>query len=70
MIYARVGITYTPEEFVRGRETVTMVFAKPVRFTIENQECVLFPVGVHPVPRELADHWYLKAHGAKVREGS
>lgn len=58
------GKTYSPEDFAQGRETVLMEFDKPVRFTIAYQDCVLFPAGVHPVPREWSDHWYLKAHGA------
>jgi hypothetical protein len=53
----------TPEAFAKGHDTVTMVFEKPVLLTIKHGMKVAYPKGVHEVPREHSDHWYLRAHG-------
>lgn len=54
----------SPEEFAKGHNTVTMVFEKPVLFTPSHGVRVSFTKGVHEVPKEYKDHWYLVAHGA------
>jgi hypothetical protein len=60
------GHTIGPEEAAVGHETVTMIFDKPVRLTLEHGPAIAFPAGVHQVPLHLADHWYLKVNGARV----
>jgi hypothetical protein len=55
----------TPEEAAKGHNTVTMVFDVPVLLTLGTNQKVHYPKGVHEVPVEHADHWYLKAHGAR-----
>ncbi len=56
----------TPAAFAAGKDTVTMRFEKSVLFHPENFVRVYFPVGEHPVPREHADHWFLRATGAVI----
>lgn len=55
----------TPEEAAKGEDTVTMVFDNPVMLTVSVNHKIHYTKGVHEVPRHLADHWYLKAHGVK-----
>lgn len=55
----------TPEQFAKGRRTATMIFDKPVTLTIQHGEKVHYPAGVHEVPVEHKDHWYLKAHNVR-----
>ena len=58
----------TPAEAAKGYDTVTMEFENPVTLTIGNWEGkVHYPKGAHEVPREWKDHWFLKAHGAKLK---
>lgn len=56
----------SPDEASKGHDTVTMVFDLPVKLTLQTNKIVFYPKGVHEVPRELADHWYLKAHGVQI----
>ena len=56
----------TPEEAAKGESTVTMVFPNPVVLTVDHGNQIAYPKGTHEVPRRLADHWYLAAHGARL----
>lgn len=56
----------TPEEAAKGEDTVTMVFDVPVRLTVDTNQQIHYPKGVHEVPRHLSNHWYLKAHGVRL----
>jgi hypothetical protein len=58
----------TPEEAAKGRDTVTMIFDKkePVTLTVQHGLKVRYTQGIHQVPREWSDHWYLKVHGARI----
>jgi hypothetical protein len=56
----------TPDEAAKGHSTVTMVFEKQILFTVSHGHKVLYPKGVHEVPREWANHWYLEANGARL----
>jgi hypothetical protein len=61
----------TPQEAAQGHDTVTMIFEKPVTLIIGNWDGrVAYPVGTHEVPRVWKDHWYLKAHGARLQNQS
>lgn len=65
-IVAPVHMTpLTPAEVAEGHSTITMQFPNPVHLTIATNTSVYYPAGVHEVPDHLADHWYLKAHGAQ-----
>lgn len=44
---------------------VTMVFPRPVQVRMDDGRVVSFPSGVQQVPPNLAEHWYLKAHGVQ-----
>ena len=55
----------TPAAAAQGQKTVAMEFPKPVTLTLGYGDSVFYPAGVHPVPVDLADHWFLKAHGAR-----
>lgn len=48
--------------------TVTMIFKKPVRLTLDDNSQVHFPAGASEVPESLADHWYLRAHGVRAHK--
>lgn len=48
-----------------GEQTVEMVFTKEVVLTGDDHKRVRFPIGRVSVPAHLANHWYLKANGAK-----
>jgi hypothetical protein len=56
--------------FNEGDAIVIMVFPKPVLLSVAGPDRVnpikkiYYPAGVHNVPEPLADHWWLKAHGA------
>jgi hypothetical protein len=52
----------SPEYAAAGRETVLMDF--PHEVMLDGN--IFFPAGVNPVPRDLADHWYLVAHGVTL----
>jgi hypothetical protein len=52
----------TPEEAAKDSDVVLMDFPKTVRLTVRTGEQIHFPVGTNPVPRHLADHWWLRAH--------
>jgi len=54
-----------PEQAAKGERTVLMIFDTPVHLTVEANKSIFYPKGVHPVPARYADHWYLKAHGAR-----
>ena len=55
-----------PEDAVQGNEeTVLMTFPKEVLLTDDSHKRIKFPQGLVAVPAHLADHWYLKANGAK-----
>lgn len=56
----------TPAEAAKGHSTTTVEFPRLIHLTISTNQSVHYPVGVHEVPDHLADHWYLKAHGARV----
>jgi len=58
----------TAEQAAQGRDSVLMEFPNEVLLSKDDGGRVLFGKGINPVPRELADHWYLKAHGAKPVE--
>ena len=51
------------ESITQGQETVTMVFPKRT-LLFHNGVQIEFTQGVHEVPADLANHWYLKANGA------
>ena len=55
------------EDIIEGKPTVTMTFPKRV---LLNHGGVLieFKPGVHEVPVEISYHWFLKAHGAELRD--
>jgi hypothetical protein len=55
-----------PEEAAKGNSTVTMVFDKTVHLTVAPNRSIMFHPGTHEVPEQYADHWYLKAHGARI----
>jgi hypothetical protein len=61
----------SPEQAAEGRSCVQMNF--PTRVLLSDipgpHQVILFPAGVNPVPVEISDHWYLKAHGVTVYEG-
>jgi hypothetical protein len=52
----------SPEQAAAGHETVLMHF--PHEVLLDGN--ILFAAGVNPVPCELADHWYLAAHGVTL----
>jgi hypothetical protein len=52
----------TPEEAAKDSDVVLMDFSQPVRLTVDTGRQIHFPKGTHPVPRYLADHWWLRAH--------
>ena len=61
----------TPQQAAEGRETVTMDFPKAVRLTHQDGhffQLVHYPAGTHQVPREHADHWFLKANGVREHQ--
>ena len=49
----------SPEQAAAKQETVLMDFPRDVLLDGN----IFFAAGINPVPRELADHWYLAAHG-------
>jgi hypothetical protein len=55
----------TPQEAEEklGKETVAMVFPRPVAITLPDRSVVSYTAGIHQVPVELADHSYLAASG-------
>ena len=58
--------TLPPHDAFRpGDSAVIMVFPKRTVLSVDgtNQK-ICYEPGVHNVPLRLADHWYLKAHGA------
>jgi hypothetical protein len=55
----------TPEDAAKGRDCVLLEFPCAIRLTIDANHQIHFPSGVHPVSRELADHWWLRAHKVK-----
>jgi hypothetical protein len=55
----------TPEQAAKGEKNVTMIFEVPVHLTVDTNQTIFYPRGIHPVPARFADHWYLKAHGVK-----
>jgi hypothetical protein len=60
----------TPSQLkdLMSEKTVTMFFPQPVVLTLSGPlkfKRVRFGVGVQEVPESLADHAYLKAHGAQ-----
>lgn len=61
----------SPEQAAKGRSVVQMRFPTKVLLSLEAgpHRLIMFPEGVNPVPVEIADHWYLKAHGATVYTG-
>jgi hypothetical protein len=66
----------TPEAILAGRdaeeaadeETVQMQFDRPVLLTVRAGKTIAFNRGINLVPKRLANHWYLKAHGVKPSE--
>lgn len=61
-----VGDLLDSDEFTGN--TTTMVFPKKVRLTLDTYNYVDFDAGIQEVPDEIADHWYLKAHGVQKHE--
>ena len=59
------GDCLQPEQIIDAQETVSMEFPQPCKLTLDSGHTVLYPAGVHEVPVQLADHFYLKAHGVK-----
>jgi hypothetical protein len=55
----------TPEEAAKGRETVLMIFDNPVLLTMNTNQKVHYPKGIHEVPVAYVNHWYLEAHGVR-----
>jgi hypothetical protein len=53
----------TAEQAAKGQETVTMVFAKPVLLSTQDGRRIQFNAGVNEVPKEFADHEWLKHNG-------
>ncbi len=61
----------TPQQAAEGRETVTMTFPKKLLLTHQdgfNWVQIHYPAGTHQVPREHADHWFLKASGVREHQ--
>ena len=46
-------------------DDVLMVFPRAVRLMLDSGVVVQFEKGVQRVAKDLADHWYLIAHGVK-----
>ena len=65
-----LGCSPPEAAFNEGEAIVIMVFPKPVLLSMETSDRVnpikriYYPAGVHNVPEPMADHWWLKAHGA------
>lgn len=55
----------SPEQFAEGHNTVTMEFPKDVHLTVANNLTVYYSKGLHEVPEQHADHWFLEANGAR-----
>ena len=63
-------ITVSAAEFAKGKDTITMEFENAVLFTPHHGLRVQYTQGVHEVPRQYLNHWYLcKAGKAKVYTG-
>lgn len=60
-------ITPTPAQLLAQHpeeDTTLMFFANPVNLNA-NGKIATFPAGIHPVPKSLVGHWYLRAHGVR-----
>lgn len=55
----------TPEEAAKDSDVVLMTFPTRVHLTVDTGKQIRFPAGTHPVPRHLADHWFLRAHNVE-----
>ncbi len=55
----------SPEEAAKGHNCILMEFDHQVLFTVSHGNKVLYPKGVHSVPREWSTHWFLLNSGAK-----
>jgi hypothetical protein len=62
IIVPPTSVVLTPEEAAKDSDAILMDFSRPVRLTVETGKQIHFPAGTHPVPRHLADHWWLRAH--------
>jgi hypothetical protein len=62
--------TLPPQDaFQAGDSAVIMVFPRRTVLSIDGtNKKICYEPGVHNVPARLADHWYLKAHGATRHE--
>lgn len=57
----------TPEQAAEGMEAVAMFFPRPITLTVAaHHNTVAYPAGIHQVPKELADHWFLRANGVRT----
>lgn len=56
----------TAAQAAEGQETVTMVFPRPVLLSTQDGRRIEFGAGVNEVPKDLANHEWLKLHGATV----
>lgn len=66
-IVAPVGrLALSPEQFANGKHTVMMEFEKDVLFTPIHGTRVRYPKGVHEVPAQFKDHWFLRANDARI----
>lgn len=54
----------------KGEETVDMIFPRSCMVQRDDRSKVHFPRGIHPVPRSLAEHPYLKQCGARPATAS
>lgn len=64
--YSKIAGALTPEQFAKGKDVVSMEFEKEVLLTPVHGTTVRYTKGVHPVPAQFRDHWYLRANGARI----
>lgn len=53
------------DEQPEDTSTVTMIFPKDVRLTLDDRSQVHYKAGVREVHPDHADHWWLKANGVE-----
>ncbi len=54
----------SPSEAFKGaQDTVTAVVPKAFRLRLRDNRLVQFQPGVEEVPKDVMEHWYLKANG-------
>ena len=56
----------SPEQAAGDGPTVSMTFPRDVMLTTDEYQRIHFPAGVQKVPKDYADHEWLKANGVKA----